>query len=73
MSHIPCFPYQDLWQERSICSVANLTREDGEEFFPLANQANVRTNVTQYPLQQANTALDDLRTGRIQGAAVLTV
>lgn len=73
MSDIPCFPYHDLWQERSICSVANLTREDGEEFFPLAAQANVRTHVTPYPLQQANTALDDLRAGRIQGAAVLTI
>lgn len=73
MSDIPRFPYHDLWQERSICSVANLTRQDGEEFFPLAARANVRTHVTPYPLQQANTALDDLRTGRIQGAAVLTV
>ena len=73
MRDIPSFRYQDLWQERSICSVANLTREDGEEFFPLAAEAKVCTQVTPYPLQRANAALDDLRSGRLQGAAVLTM
>ncbi|WP_264772182.1 zinc-dependent alcohol dehydrogenase family protein [Defluviimonas salinarum] len=72
MSDIPGFPYADLWQERSILSVANLTRADGEEFFPLAARAGVRTEVVTYPLESANEALDDLRTGRLQGAAVLT-
>lgn len=73
MSDIPSFPYADLWQERTICSVANLTREDGEEFFPLAADAKVSTQVTTYPLQQANAALDELRSGRLHGAAVLTM
>ena len=72
MSDIPGFPYADLWEERSILSVANLTRADGEEFFPLAAQAGVRTEVVTYPLDRANEALDDLRSGRLQGAAVLT-
>ncbi|MDP5216601.1 zinc-dependent alcohol dehydrogenase family protein [Ruegeria sp. 2205SS24-7] len=73
MSNIPAFPYADLWEERSILSVANLTRADGEAFFPLAEAAGVRTETVRYPLEQANTALDDLRMGRLQGAAVLTV
>ncbi|MFA3915892.1 zinc-dependent alcohol dehydrogenase family protein [Ruegeria hyattellae] len=73
MSDIPTFPYADLWQERSILSVANLTRADGEAFFPLAEAAQVRTETVHYPLEQANTALNDLRAGRLQGAAVLTV
>lgn len=73
MSDIPAFPYADLWEERSILSVANLTRADGEAFFPLAEAAGVRTETVRYPLEQANTALDDLRMGRLQGAAVLTV
>jgi len=72
MSDIPGFPYADLWQERSILSVANLTRADGEEFFPLAAAAGVRTETVPYPLERANEALDDLREGRLQGAAVLT-
>ena len=71
MSDIPAFPYDDLWHERQIVSVANLTREDGELFFPLARDAGVRTQTTPYPLESANTALDDLRQGRLQGAAVL--
>lgn len=71
MSDIPAFPYADLWHERSIVSVANLTRRDGEEFFPLAEAAGVRTETTPYPLAEANRALDDLRAGRLQGAAVL--
>lgn len=71
MSDIPGFPYADLWQERVIRSVANLTRADGEAFFPLARAAGVRTRVTPYPLERAAEALDDLRHGKVQGAAVL--
>lgn len=71
MSDIPSFPYASLWQERQIMSVANLTRQDGQEFFPLADKAGVRTHTTAYPLEEANAALDDLRAGRLQGAAVL--
>lgn len=71
MSDIPSFPYADLWEERSILSVANLTRADGEEFFDLIAEADVQTETVAYPLDQANEALDDLRTGRLQGAAVL--
>ena len=71
MSDIPGFPFADLWEERSILSVANLTRADGEAFFPLAEKAGVQTETTPYALEEANTALDDLRTGRLQGAAVL--
>lgn len=71
MSDIPGFPYADLWQERMIRSVANLTRADGEAFFPLARAAGVRTRVTPYPLERAAEALDDLRHGKVQGAAVL--
>jgi propanol-preferring alcohol dehydrogenase len=73
MSDIPSFPYADLWGERSIRSVANLTRRDGEEFLALAPAVPVRTTVTPYPLAAANTALADLRAGRIEGAAVLQV
>jgi alcohol dehydrogenase, propanol-preferring len=71
MSDIPSFPYRILWEERQVVSVANLTRADAREFLSLAPQAGVRTSVTQYPLEQANAALDDLRSGRLQGAAVL--
>lgn len=71
MSDIPSFPYDILWGEREICSVANLTRRDGEEFLPLAAQIPVATTVHIYPLEQANEALDDLRHGRFSGAAVL--
>jgi propanol-preferring alcohol dehydrogenase len=71
MSDIPSFPYRDLWEERQIVSVANLTREDAREFLSLAPQAGIKTTVTRYPLAQANAALADLRGGRIQGAAVL--
>ncbi len=73
MSDIPSFPYADLWGERSIRSVANLTRRDGEEFLALAPAVPVRTTVTPYPLESANDALGDLRAGRIEGAAVLRV
>jgi propanol-preferring alcohol dehydrogenase len=71
MSDIPGFPYADLWQERSIVSVANLTRADGEAFFPLAVKAGVKTETVAYPLDGANRALQDLRSGALQGAAVL--
>jgi len=73
MSDIPAFPYQLLWRERMVRSVANLTRRDGIEFLDLAGRVPVRTHVTEYPLAQANQALDDLRHGRFQGAGVLTV
>lgn len=71
MSDIPGFPYADLWGERSICSVANLTRADGTEFLEVAAKVPVRTQTTVFPLAQANEALDALRGGRIKGAAVL--
>ena len=71
MSDIPSFPYRLLWEERSIVSVANLTRADGEEFLTLAPRVPVRTVTTAYPLEAANAALDDLRAGRLEGAAVL--
>jgi propanol-preferring alcohol dehydrogenase len=73
MSDIPTFPYDVLWGERVLRSVANLTRQDGEEFLALAPQVPVKTHVTSYPLEAANDALDDLRAGRFEGAAVLTV
>ena len=71
MSDIPSFPYELLWGERSVRSVANLTRRDGEEFLALAPTVPVRAIVTEYPLERANEALDDLRTGRLDGSAVL--
>lgn len=71
MSDIPSFPYAILWEERQIVSVANLTRSDAQEFLPLAPKIGLRTEVTLYPLAEANKALDDLRSGRLQGAAVL--
>jgi len=71
MSDIPSFPYRILWEERRIRSVANLTRQDAVEFLALAPRAGVRTEVTTYPLAEANAALDDLRHGRLAGAAVL--
>jgi alcohol dehydrogenase, propanol-preferring len=71
MSDIPRFPYALLWEERELRSVANLTRADAHEFLPLAPRAGVRTQVTRYPLSEANAALGDLREGRLQGAAVL--
>lgn len=73
MSDIPSFPYQILWEERVLRSVANLTRQDGEEFLALAPKIPVQTEVTAFPLSQANEALDALRSGKINGAAVLTV
>ncbi len=71
MSDIPSFPYRLLWEERGVASVANLTRADGREFLALAPRAKVRTTATRYPLDEANQALDDLRAGRLEGAAVL--
>jgi len=71
MSDIPSFPYELLWQERTIRSVANLTRRDGEEFLALAPQVPVRTTVTTYPLEQTEQALADLRAGRFEGTAVV--
>jgi propanol-preferring alcohol dehydrogenase len=71
MSDIPSFPYRLLWEERHVVSVANLTRADAREFLTVAPQAGVKTEVTRYPLDRANTALADLREGRLQGAAVL--
>ncbi len=71
MSNIPEFPYAILWGERCVRSIANLTRRDGEEFFAIAPQAGVRTEVTRFPLESANDALQQLRAGQIRGAAVL--
>jgi alcohol dehydrogenase, propanol-preferring len=71
MSDIPQFPYRLLWEERRLLSVANLTRADGHVFLEAAGRAHVTTHVTRYPLSEANRALDDLRLGRLQGAAVL--
>jgi alcohol dehydrogenase, propanol-preferring len=71
MSDIPAFPYEILWGERSVRSVANLTRRDGEEFMSVAPRVPVRTQTTEYPLAGANEALDGLRGGRVRGAAVL--
>jgi propanol-preferring alcohol dehydrogenase len=71
MSPIPSFPYDILWGERVVRSVANLTRADGEAFFALAPKVPVKTRALPYGLEQANQALDDLRAGRLQGAAVL--
>ena len=73
MSDIPGFPYSSLWGERVIRSVANLTREDGIEFLELAQKARIRTVVTAFALEQANDALACLRSGTLQGAAVLTI
>jgi propanol-preferring alcohol dehydrogenase len=71
MSDIPSFPYSILWEERHILSVANLTRRDGTEFLAVAREAGVKTHTTAYALADANTALADLRDGRLTGAAVL--
>jgi alcohol dehydrogenase, propanol-preferring len=71
MSDIPTFPYELLWGERVVRSVANLTRRDGEEFLALAPQVPVRTDIEVFPLEQANEALDRLRAGHIRGSAVL--
>jgi len=71
MSDIPAFPYDILWRERSVRSVANLTRRDAEEFLALAPQIPISTTTRRYKLSDANAALDDLRAGQLSGAAVL--
>jgi propanol-preferring alcohol dehydrogenase len=71
MTDIPSFPYDDLWGERSIRSVANLTRQDGYDLLELAPKVPVRTNVTTYALEDAEQALADLRAGRFEGSAVI--
>jgi alcohol dehydrogenase, propanol-preferring len=73
MTDIPSFPYRLLWEERVVRSVANLTRQDGEEFLKIAPLVPVKTAVTPYKLEDANHALDDLRSGNLDGAAVLTI
>jgi propanol-preferring alcohol dehydrogenase len=73
MSDIPSFPYEILWGERVVRSVANLTRRDGQEFMALAPRIPVRTEVEPYPLEEANEALARLREGKVRGAAVLTM
>ncbi|MGZ5565121.1 MAG: alcohol dehydrogenase, partial [Chthoniobacterales bacterium] len=71
MSDLPSFTYRDLWEERSLCSVANLTRKDGEEFLEVAARVPVQTTTKAFPLEQANDALHALRSGSLTGAAVL--
>jgi propanol-preferring alcohol dehydrogenase len=71
MSDIPSFPYADLWGERQLRSVANLTREDGRDFMALVSEHPVQTQITRFPLEQANEAMDALRNSRINGTAVL--
>ena len=73
MTDIPSFPYSLLWGERQICSIANLTRKDGEEFFKIAPLIPIKTKVTIYPLNQVNEALEDLRQGKFSGSAVIKV
>ncbi len=73
MSDIPSFPYDLLWGERTICSVANLTRQDGIDFFQIAPKIPIRTEVETFTLEQATEALERLRNGQIQGAAVLVM
>ena len=73
MSDIPSFPYADLWEERVITSVANLTRRDGEDFFEIAPRVPVQTKTETFPLDQANTALDRFRAGGLTGTAVLAI
>jgi len=73
MSDIPAFPYADLWEERQLRSVANLTRDDGRQFLPLAAAAGIRPEITRYPLEEANRALDDLRSGALSGTGVLII
>nr|NGX26761.1 putative alcohol dehydrogenase AdhA [Chlamydiota bacterium] len=71
MSDIPSFPYEILWGERVLRSVANLTRKDGEEFLALAPKVPIQTEITTYPLEKANDALRDLKEGNISGSAVI--
>jgi propanol-preferring alcohol dehydrogenase len=71
MTDIPSFPYDLLWRERQVISVANLTRQDGLEFLELALRVPIKTTVTTYPLEETERALDDLRAGRFEGTAVV--
>ena len=73
MSDIPSFPYNDLWNERTITSVANLTRSDGDEFLKLASEIPVKTKTRIYSLEEANQALEDIRTSNLNGSAVLKI
>lgn len=73
MSDIPSFPYSMLWEERSVKSVANLTRRDGEEFMAIAMDLHIKTEVQEFKLEDANEALSLLRAGKIRGAAVLKI
>ncbi|HZL72851.1 MAG TPA: alcohol dehydrogenase, partial [Planctomycetota bacterium] len=73
MSDIPSFPYEWLWRERSVCSVANLTRRDGEEFFALASRIPLELRANPCRLEEANEAVARLRSGRVQGAEVLVM
>ena len=73
MSDIPSFPYHILWEERVVRSVANLTRQDGVELLALAPKIPIKTAIQAFPLEEANTALDRLRGGQIEGAAVLKI
>src|SRR5207244_2907260 len=73
MTDIPAFPYVDLWGERAITSVANLTRRDGEEFLEIAPRVPVQTKAETFPLEEANTALDRFRAGKLAGNAVLRI
>ncbi len=73
MSDIPTFPYSLLWEERRICSVANLTRADGNQFLELVSKIPLQTTVQIFDLQQANEALNALRSGKVEGAAVLAI
>jgi propanol-preferring alcohol dehydrogenase len=73
MTDIPSFPYADLWEERVITSVANLTRSDGDDFFEIAPRVPVRTNTETFPLEEANAAIQKFRAGELKGTAVLRV
>jgi propanol-preferring alcohol dehydrogenase len=73
MSDIPAFPYRLLWGERSVCSVANLTRADAHEFMRVAGEVELQPSIELYPLAGANEALERLRRGELRGAAVLTL
>jgi propanol-preferring alcohol dehydrogenase len=73
MSDVPSFPYNLLWQERTVCSIANLTRQDGEQFLAMAPSIPVRTEIQTFPMKDANTALEQLRAGAFRGSAVLVM
>jgi alcohol dehydrogenase, propanol-preferring len=73
MTDIPAFPYTDLWNERVVTSVANLTRRDGEEFFKIAPRVPVKAKVEIFPLEEANTALEQFRSGKLDRTPVLKI